>query len=187
VAEVLVVFPKSLVGADGVRYNAQAAGTPNSAGQWEGWIEFVPLGGGDPLRTARETTQPNRTDAVYWARGLTTVYLEGALERALKSLVRRVTVTPQPVFDEPLPNRVSVEMAEVEVPEVEAALDPFEVYRNGETVLRRRLSAFEAWHLVNIIVKYRLSGSASSVLELLPASDLIDIIVGGVRERSVRT
>jgi hypothetical protein len=78
-------------------------------------------------------------------------------------------------------------MAEVEVPEVEAALDPFEVYRNGETVLRRRLSAFEAWHLVNIIVKYRLSGSASSVLELLPASDLIDIIVGGVRERSVRT
>src|SRR2546425_4109185 len=35
------------------------------------------------VRTAPETTQPNRTCTVYWSTGLTPVYLEGALERAL--------------------------------------------------------------------------------------------------------
>jgi hypothetical protein len=181
-------FSESLLGTDGLRYTAQAAGTPNAAGQWEGWIEFLPVtGDAPPLRTARETTQPNRADAVYWASGLTTVYLEGALERALKPLRQHYAVAPETLFDEPAPARVRAKVPDKEeAPEVEAAMDPFEVYRNGEDVLRRRLTAFEAWHLVNIILKYRLSESASSVLELLPASDLIDIIVGGVRERSVR-
>ena len=44
-------------------------------------IEFVPVHGGTPLRSSRETTQPNKADAEYWASGLTMVYLEGALER----------------------------------------------------------------------------------------------------------
>jgi hypothetical protein len=57
-------------------------------GLWEGWIEFIPTDGGAPLRSRRETTQPNRDDAVYWATGLTPVYLEGALERALRPAVR---------------------------------------------------------------------------------------------------
>jgi hypothetical protein len=52
-------------------------------GVWEAWLEFNPLGGGSPLVTSRETTQPNRTDTEYWATGLTIIYLEGALQRAL--------------------------------------------------------------------------------------------------------
>src|SRR5581483_9773360 len=69
-AEVLAEFADP-VACDGVAYRAQA------------WIEFLPIGGGPAIRTARETTQPNFTDAQYWASGLTHVYLEGALSRAL--------------------------------------------------------------------------------------------------------
>ena len=38
-----------------------------------------------PVQSPRETTQPNLTDLNYWATGLTPVYLEGALARALAS------------------------------------------------------------------------------------------------------
>ena len=72
---------------DGTAFHARACGEEMSDGLWQGWLEFEPLEGssGQPLRSPRETTQPNRTDAVYWATGLTAVYLEGALERALKT------------------------------------------------------------------------------------------------------
>ena len=41
---------------------------------------------GAAVRSGRETTQPNRQDTAYWATGLTPVYLEGALGRALNPL-----------------------------------------------------------------------------------------------------
>lgn len=182
-AEVLATFPESLLGSDGVVYRAQAAGAVGSDGVWEGWIEFIPVdGGGASLRTPRETTQPNRTDAAYWATGLSGIYLEGALERALKGSSPHVT-PPASVFEEP----ASGDGRFVEVPVVDTVLDPFEVYRNGETVLRRRLSALEAWHLVNIVVKHRLSDTSSAALEQLSAAALIEIIVTGVRQRAIRT
>jgi hypothetical protein len=52
-------------------------------GLWEGWIEFLPGDGSPVLRSRRETVQPNREAAVYWATGLSQVYLEGALARTL--------------------------------------------------------------------------------------------------------
>src|SRR5918993_4582932 len=82
-AEVLTQFADPVAGPDGHAYRAQACGGPMPDGVWEGWIEFAPVGGGTPLRSPRETTQPNRKDAVYWATGLTAIYLEGALDRAL--------------------------------------------------------------------------------------------------------
>lgn len=36
------------------------------------------------LRTARETTQPNRDAIAYWAAGIEPIYLEGALKRTLR-------------------------------------------------------------------------------------------------------
>ena len=83
-AEILVRFDEVLRTSDGAQYAARACGAPMGDGLWEGWVEFTTPNGGQPLRTARETTQPNRTDAEYWATGLTPVYLEGALERALE-------------------------------------------------------------------------------------------------------
>lgn len=50
---------------------------------WEGWIDFVPSSAVVPTRrTARETTQPDRTALEYWATGLEPLYLAGAFERA---------------------------------------------------------------------------------------------------------
>jgi hypothetical protein len=181
-AEILAEFPGHTVGDDGVVYRAQAAGGTMPDGRWEGWIEFVPVAGGPPVRTPRETTQRTLDDAVYWATGITTVYLEGALSRALKPLVQEAAAPSEPAFDEPAPSIVRA----VEVPVTEAIVDPFEVYENGEAMLRRKLTALGADHLVNIIVAYNLSDEPVSTLVELSASTLIEIIVGAVRVHSVR-
>src|SRR3954467_715189 len=99
--EVFAAFTEPFLDDKGVVYRAQAAGAEMPDGLWEGWIEFVPVAGGAPLRSPRETTQPNRVDTVYWATGLTPVYLEGALDRALKRIVRPVASQSAPVFNEP--------------------------------------------------------------------------------------
>ena len=84
-AEVLVQYQEVVVGPDGTRYSARACGAALDNVLWEGWVEFVPIAGGPTLRSPRETTQPNLVDTRYWATGLTPVYLEGALMRALAS------------------------------------------------------------------------------------------------------
>ena len=83
-AEVLVTFSDTITG-DSVPYRARACGREMDDGRWEGWIEFEALDGSTVLRSGRETTQPNRIDTEYWATGLTPVYLEGALDRALQT------------------------------------------------------------------------------------------------------
>jgi len=170
-AEVLAQFAEPLSTSDGSTYLAQACGAPNAAGLWEGWIEFIPSDGGRPLRSARETTQPNRIDAEYWAGGLTMIYLEGAFSRALNPLTRKAVVEPHAAFDGPAPR-------------VEAILDPFSVFEKGETILRRELGALATWHLVNIIVAYQLSDEPMLVLNALPAAPLIEMIVAAVRSRA---
>jgi hypothetical protein len=82
-AEVLLQFSEPVTGSDGRLYGARAVGAEAADGLWHGWIEFSGRDAGELVATDRETTQPNRTDAVYWATGLTHVYLEGALIRAL--------------------------------------------------------------------------------------------------------
>ena len=52
-------------------------------GTWQGWIEFDSAEGRS-VRTERETTQSNRAGVAYWAEGLEPIYLEGALNRALR-------------------------------------------------------------------------------------------------------
>lgn len=179
-AEVLAEFADPIAGSDGRAYRAQATGALNADGLWEGWIEFAPLDGGPPVRSPRETTQPNHADAVYWATGLTSVYLEGALRRALNPLVHHVPPRAKPIFHEPAPD-----MKDAPAVTRDAVLDPFSVYEKGETLLRKELSALSAWHLVNIIEAYGLSTEPIEVLNRLPASALVDVIVGGVREQSV--
>ena len=81
--EVLLEFSTPVQGADGRFYAARAVGQEMADGLWHAWIEFSAGDGSDITATDRETTQPNRTDAVYWATGLAQVYLEGALIRAI--------------------------------------------------------------------------------------------------------
>ena len=174
-AEVLVAFPEAVTSPDGKNYTARACGSEMPDGKWQGWIEFIPIGDGEPVRSSRETTQPNRRDTEYWATGLTYVYLEGSLKRALKPLVRPIApeIAP-PLFDGPAPTTAPP-------PATESVLDPFSVYRKGEALLRRQLSALAGWHLVNIISRYELSDQDPALLNAQEPARLVEIIIDGVR------
>jgi hypothetical protein len=179
-AEVLVTFNDPISGADGTVYRARACGREMSDGRWEGWIEFEALDGSAVLRSGRETTQPNRTDTEYWATGLTAVYLEGALERALHPANPPAPlVEERPAFDGPRPATGD------ESPlHNESVLNPFSVYRKGEALLRRQLAALASWHLVNIIEAHELSDQSPVELNRLTSDELIELIVATVRQQS---
>jgi hypothetical protein len=179
-AEVLVSFNDPVTGPDGSVYTARACGGEMDDGRWQGWIEFEQVDGSAVLRSPRETTQPNRTDTEYWATGLTAVYLEGALARALRPAPRRVVKAPElAAFDGPRP------APDADAPSsTEAVLNPYSVYRKGEALLRRQLMAFESWHLVNIITSYELSDIPEKALNRMTPQELIEVIVAGVRETS---
>ena len=85
--EVLVNFTELVSAQETGEYRARACGGRAGDGtrRWHGWIEFVPVDGGPTIRTPRETTQRNRADTAMRATGLTRVYLDGALRRALAS------------------------------------------------------------------------------------------------------
>jgi hypothetical protein len=184
-AEILVKFDEPIGAPDGASYFAQAVGREVSGGLWEGWMEFVPRSDGlDHLQSGRETTQPNRMNLEYWAQGLTKVYLEGALARAVSLAAapgesraaegrkefqrsRVPGAVPQPRHAPPSPHPI---------------LDPFQVYSQGESVLRSELNALSRDHLEAIATAYDLAqtqsaGGAKAVSK--PA--MIDAIVEGVR------
>ena len=176
--EILAHFDEPVQGPDSRLYRSQACGGSMPDGLWEAWIEFIPLDDGYPIRSPRETTQPNRTDTIYWASGLTHIYLEGALQRALRGplLKRTATRPPAPVFDKPAAAVVSDRIR----PVGEAILDPFAVYERGDLALRQKLRALSAVHLVNIIAAYRLSDEPVAALSHLPHETLVDIIAAAV-------
>ena len=181
-AEVLTEFADVVVDEAGVRYHVHACGAEMLDGMWEGWLEFLPLDGGPPIRSERETTQPNQKAAAYWATGLTPVYLEGSLQRALNPRVSRTPTLDSPSFDGPArPSHVSAS-----IPTHEAILNPFSVYEKGEVLLRRQLAALAPQHLVNIIEAYELSDESLAVLNRLPEAALIERIVSGVTAERIR-
>jgi hypothetical protein len=179
-AEIFVEFTDVLVDDLGVKYHAQACGTPAPTGEWHGWVEFLPLDGSPAMRTGSETTQPNRTDLEYWATGLTAVYLEGALKRALKPLVIRHTAAHSSVFDAPAPTKRSMAMPAAER---DAVLDPFAVYeKGGRPLLSRQLTALAEWHLVNIVHAYELIADPRAGLSGLTTAELVELIVSSVEQ-----
>jgi hypothetical protein len=180
-AEVLARFSHRIRNG-ATAFDAQACGAPMSDGRWTAWIEFIPVDGGQPLRSPRETTQPNRTDAKYWATGLTPVYLEGALQRAQNPLVRKRVEPAAPAFQQPAQDLVDAD----EPPPADAILDPVAIYQKSEGLLRQQLGALSNWHLVNIIRAYGLSEEPGPVLNQLSAPALIARIVAGCQRLSDR-
>ena len=176
-AEVLVTFPDPVRGSDGRTYIARACGSSMDDGRWQGWLEFEPMDGGRPFRSTRETTQPNRVDTAYWATGLTSVYLEGSLERTLKpgAVPAPRTAPPVPAYDGPAPSVLEA------APPTDSVLNPFSVYRKGEALLRRQLAALAGWHLVNIIRAYDLSDESVDALNRRTPVELIETIIAAVR------
>jgi hypothetical protein len=178
-AEVLVEFDAVFRGSDGARYAPRACARVAEDGMWQGWLEFSDLDTGAVIRTGRETTQPSRADTMYWATGLTTVYLEGALARALSPTLRlelpRVDV--EPAFEGPAPALVTVDVGPVPRP----VMDPFEVFAQGERVLRQELSALDLDHLRAIVRAYGLEGGVGAESPLPHV--LVEYIVAEVRAR----
>lgn len=181
-AEVLVEFDAAFPGPGGARYAPRACARMAEDGRWEGWIEFSDVETGAVIRSARETTQPSRDDVMYWATGLTRVYLEGALDRALTPDRRpEPRLQVEPAFDGPAPTTHVADRAPIARP----VLDPFEVYVQGERVLRQELSALDIDHLRGIIRAHGLDGGVAAVSPL--ASVLVEYIVAEVRARALGT
>jgi hypothetical protein len=181
-AEVLVQFDAAFPGPGGAQYAPRACTRMAEDGRWEGWIEFTDVGTGVVIRSTRETTQPSRDDAMYWATGLTRVYLEGALARALAPERRPAPprVDVEPTFDGP-----AVIPRGDRPPAARAVLDPFEVYVQGERVLRQELSALDIDHLRGIVRVYGLDGGVAA--ESPVAAVLVEYIVAEVRARALGT
>jgi hypothetical protein len=186
-AEILVKFDEPIAAPNGSTYFAQAVGKEVEGGLWHGWLEFQAVSdGSDALASGRETTQPNRKNLEYWAQGLTRVYLEGALDRAISLAEPPVESAPTEVesslFAGPASrsaNSSSVRREATPRP----ILDPFEVYAQGEGILRRELNALSRDHIETIAAAYRIGLSNPAAIKAASKADLIDAIVGDVRDR----
>lgn len=153
-SEVLMEYDPIVSESDGGQWRPRACGRRGEGHMWEGWIEFVPLNrASSPVRSRRESTQPSHESLVYWATGLTPIYLKGALERA------RFEPAPQPpsrrvapLFDGPAPEPEPAPL----VQSPHAIFDPFDVYAQGEDVLIRQLDALDTARLRDIVRAYEL-------------------------------
>jgi hypothetical protein len=95
-SEVLVEFETVLRDDEG-RWRPRVCARQREDALWEGWLEFIPVGeSGDAVRTTRETEQHDREGVLYWAEGLTAIYLEGALIRALARRPRQHPESDRP-------------------------------------------------------------------------------------------
>lgn len=187
-AEVLVRFDAVLTAPDGRRFTPQACGRP-AGNVWEGWIEFVPLYPGAPVRTPRETEQPNRDSLTYWAQGLTRVYLDGALSRALQEPI--VLERPRPIesyFDGPAPTASRPAASPAAGPAVapgapmRPVLDPFSVAQQGEDVLLSELGALDTPRVRDIVIAHGFASpdEASAATH----GQLVAAVVAGVRRHA---
>ena len=183
-ADVFMEYETTVRDESGREYIAQACGRECDDGHWEGWLEFVPLDGGVVVASARETTQPNRVDTEYWATGLTPIYLEGALQRALTpvEVVERI-VDRRPVYDEPAQPRRLVSVSGTRSPRARPVLNPFQVHEQGEDILRSQLAALDAPRLRDIIRAYSLFPGDTGELMRVSEAELTDRIITGVRQR----
>lgn len=93
-SELIHEFSASIVDEAGTPYAVRIRGDGDDSSGWQGWLEFVPTGGGPALRTGRETTQSRRAHLEYWATGLSETYMEQAFRRA-----QRVEPGPPPSPD----------------------------------------------------------------------------------------
>lgn len=135
-AEVLRSFDQP-VRARSVEYRARVVGRHADDGMWEGWFEFIPAGGQTAVVSAVESRQPEREHLEYWATGLSLVYAEGALARALSPMTVRTRVVETPVSNGPAPRLIS--RPPVHGPE--PILDPFEVGARSLDILAQELRA----------------------------------------------
>lgn len=172
-AEILVDYETDVIYGQ-TRYRPRAVGRLDG-GMWQGWLEFLPEHGGEVVVTRTESTQPEREHLVYWATGLTPVYLEGAFERALRPATIRLHVVDEPASTAPAEHLVT----HVRAPRPEAVLDPFDIGRRSLDVLRQELSALDRARLTNIIAAFDLNPAGAGI-DWMTDAQLVTFIVTAV-------
>jgi hypothetical protein len=177
-AEVLRSFDEPIRDDSG-DYHARVVGRLADDGRWEGWLEFVPLGGAGRKTYVSpvESRQPEREHLVYWASGLTPVYAEGALGRARRPVVVRTRVVEIAESDAPAPRAPAAPRR----PGVPApVLVPFDVGSKSLDILAQELGALGRGRLLNIIAAYELNPGAADV-QRLSDPHLVSFIVSAVQ------
>ena len=76
-------FERRITDDQGTIYRVFLFGRSRPADTWVGWLVFERISDGQRFSTDVETTQPNAEAVVYWATGLTDIYFDGALVRAM--------------------------------------------------------------------------------------------------------
>jgi len=173
-AEVLMSYADP-VRDDTGRYHARAVGRLADDGMWDGWLEFEPLDDHRPVVVGPvETRQPEAHDLAYWSTGLTPVFLEGALKRALNPPTVRMRVPERAESSAPAPRRHAVTPVTPLRPE--AVLDPFDIGSRNLDLLRQQLHALNRPRLLNIIAAYELNPGGEDITWMTD-SQLITFIV----------
>lgn len=165
-AELISHLPSRVIDSEGREFYVSVVGTPRIDGEWEGWLEYVPLDESDVLVTPVETTQSNRATLERWAAALTDTYVQGAFQRA-------VTATPDVLDSRVVARRAvvaAVESATTDLP------DPFELIQLGTDRMRARLYALPRVTLLSIIAASGLNPAGTS-LTWLSDRQLVTFIV----------
>jgi len=172
-SELIIDLPYRTIDARGEEFYVSVAGEMRADGQWEGWLEYVPLDESEPLLTPTETTQSTRGALVRWADALTETYVQGALERAAAAAAPvRSRVVARQMVEEP-----------VTTPMTEPFPDPFQLFDIGRVAMRARLSALTRPHLLALIASYGLNPPGKS-LAWLTDRQLVTFIVTAVEAQS---
>jgi hypothetical protein len=153
----------------GREFYVDVAGDQRSDGEWEAWLEFVPIDDSDVLLTPIETTQPNRAALDHWAAALRETYVQGAFRRAVPAsggtLPSRIAA--------PKVARPSTPLNDVDLP------DPFQLAASGPDGMRARLNALSRPVLQKIIDLFALN-PADKNLSGLTERQLVTFIVTAV-------
>jgi hypothetical protein len=128
-------------------YRPRAYGDPQVDGTWDGWLVFFPLGGSSVVATDRETSQTTFEALTIWSAGITPVYLEGALARALAlahrpRIIARLDAAEYEALEdaERLETAAEIERVAADVDEMAAA----EARADAEQIRRERLATLGA-------------------------------------------
>jgi hypothetical protein len=169
VSEIIEHLPYTVTDTQGRQYYVSVAGNRRADGEWEGWLEYVPLDDADALITPAETTQSNRAALHHWAEVLTETYVQGAFARAVAAAAAGTTsrVVAERV------DHAAVVAATVDLP------DPFRLLTQGHDTMRSRLHALPRATLLNIIAASSLNPAGLS-LAWLSDRQLVTFIVTAV-------
>ncbi len=176
-AEVLRSFDEPIRHSTGGVFYPRVVGRYAPDKMWEGWLEFVPADGGEVIVSAVESRQPERNHLEYWAQGLSPVYAEGSLDRALRPITVRTRAVELPASDAPAPRVVKVPPAEPR-----PILDPFEVGERSLDILAQELHALGRARLLHIIAAYHFASPGLDTAQMTD-EQLIALIVTKVDAR----